>query len=252
MAEVRVLSASGQIGSGFLESSLERGISLKPHVIACEADRPMAGQPIWAAARPHFSREGTKRDLRLMLLGRDKIEVPMIVGSCGFGAAMPASNGCATSSLRSLERRGSSSASAWSAASRTRITLKALPEGRITAAQPGAATQRGRHRQERADRRHDGRRADAAAIEQGAQVCSPGAQPTPHFLGGAADEGCGCRARPGMPQRRWSAAPPATVQRKRPDSIIAWIRDDHFDVAPSTPTALHRAERRVAHTLRER
>src|SRR5215471_2039794 len=33
MTEIRVLSASGQIGSGFMESSFARGISLKPHVI---------------------------------------------------------------------------------------------------------------------------------------------------------------------------------------------------------------------------
>src|ERR1700730_14486839 len=85
MAEVRVLSASGQIGSGFLESSFERGISLEPHVIACDGGATDAGPPNLGSGKPHFSREGTKRDLRLMLLGRDKIEVPLIVGSCGFG-----------------------------------------------------------------------------------------------------------------------------------------------------------------------
>src|SRR4051794_32592392 len=85
MTEVRVLSASGQIGSGFLESSLERGISLKPHVIACDGGSTDAGPAHLGSGKPHFSREGTKRDLRLMLRGRAKLDVPVIVGSCGFG-----------------------------------------------------------------------------------------------------------------------------------------------------------------------
>src|SRR5829696_3442545 len=85
MTEVRVLSASGQIGSGFLESSFERGISLNPHVIACDGGSTDAGPTHLGSGKPHFSREGTKRDLRLMLLGRDRLDVPVIVGSCGFG-----------------------------------------------------------------------------------------------------------------------------------------------------------------------
>src|SRR4030081_3320617 len=85
MTEVRVLSASGQIGSGFLESSFARGISLEPHAIACDGGSTDAGPPPPGSGEPHFSREGTKRDLRLMLRGRDKINVPLIVGSCGFG-----------------------------------------------------------------------------------------------------------------------------------------------------------------------
>src|SRR5258708_477253 len=85
MTEVRVLSASGQIGSGFLESSLARGVALEPHVIACDGGSTDAGPAHLGSGEPHFSREGTKRDLRLMLLGRNEIDVPLIVGSCGFG-----------------------------------------------------------------------------------------------------------------------------------------------------------------------
>src|ERR1700756_4406847 len=85
MTEVRVLSASGQIGSGVLGSSLERGLSLKPHVIACDAGSTDAGPAHLGSGKPHFSRPGTKRDLRLMLLGRAELGVPLIIGSCGFG-----------------------------------------------------------------------------------------------------------------------------------------------------------------------
>ena len=38
MTEIRVLSASGQIGSGFLESSFARGISLKQQFVTPSGD----------------------------------------------------------------------------------------------------------------------------------------------------------------------------------------------------------------------
>jgi hypothetical protein len=37
MTGVRVLSAAGVLGSGFRESSFARGLSLSPHVVACDA-----------------------------------------------------------------------------------------------------------------------------------------------------------------------------------------------------------------------
>lgn len=85
MTEVRVLSASGQIGSGFLETSFARGVSLRPDVIACDGGSTDAGPVHLGSGRPHFSREGTKRDLRLMMTAGAALRVPVIVGSCGFG-----------------------------------------------------------------------------------------------------------------------------------------------------------------------
>ena len=105
MSEVRVLSASGQIGSGFLESSFERGISLKPHVIACDGGSTDAGPAYLGSGKPHFSREGTKRDLRLMLRGRDKLGVPIVGSPAASAARMSASIGCATSRSRSPGRK---------------------------------------------------------------------------------------------------------------------------------------------------
>src|SRR3546814_17918742 len=81
MNETRVLSASGQIGSGFLETSIKRGFSLKPHVIACDGGSSDAGPAHLGSGQPHFSREGTKRDLRLLLKGRDRLNVPLIIRS---------------------------------------------------------------------------------------------------------------------------------------------------------------------------
>lgn len=53
MTEIRVLSASGQIGSGFIESSFARGVSLKPHVIACDGGSTDAGPYHLGSGKPH-------------------------------------------------------------------------------------------------------------------------------------------------------------------------------------------------------
>ena len=81
--EVRVLAPTGVIGAGFKTSSLDRGISLKPHVIACDAGSTDSGPYALGTGIPKLSREATKRDLKLLMLGREKLGVPLIIGSCG-------------------------------------------------------------------------------------------------------------------------------------------------------------------------
>src|SRR3546814_16939292 len=43
----------------------------------------------------------------------------------------------------------------------------------------------------------------------------------------------------------------STVQRKRPDSIFAWVRDDHFDIEPMDPEARCTPQSIPSHTLYE-
>jgi hypothetical protein len=43
----------------------------------------------------------------------------------------------------------------------------------------------------------------------------------------------------------------ATALRKRPDSIFAWVRDDHFDIAPLDPESRCTPQSVAAHTLYE-
>jgi hypothetical protein len=43
----------------------------------------------------------------------------------------------------------------------------------------------------------------------------------------------------------------ATALRKRPDSIFAWVRDDHFDIAPLDPESRCTPQSIAAHTLYE-
>ena len=252
MAEVRVLSASGQIGSGFLEASFERGISLKPDVIACDGGSTDAGPAHLGSGEPHFSRDGTKRDLRLMLLGRDKLKVPLIVGSCGFGGGDAGVDWMRDIALEIAREEGLKFKLALIRSEQNKEYLKRrLQEGRITPLKPAppiseAVIDRSAHIVGMM-----GHEPIAAAIEQGAEVVLAGrASDTALFATVPLMKGA-------APGPTWHAAKilecgtACVVQRKRPDSIMAWIRDDHFDVEPMD-LGIHCSPQSVAsHTLYE-
>jgi hypothetical protein len=250
MTEVRVLSASGQIGSGFLESSLERGISLTPHVIACDGGSTDAGPAHLGSGEPHFSREGTKRDLRLMLRGRDRIDVPLIVGSCGFGDA--GVDWMRDIALEIAREEGLRFRLALVRSEQDKAYLKRrLREGRIIPLNPAPPIS-----EQVIDRSSHivgmmGHEPIAAAIEGGAQVVLAGrASDTSLFSTVPLIRGAGAGP-------AWHAAKilecgtACVVQRKRPDSIMAWIRDDHFDVEPMDMDVACTPQSVASHTLYE-
>jgi hypothetical protein len=252
MTEVRVLSASGQIGSGFLESSLERGISLKPHVIACDGGSTDAGPAHLGSGKPHFSREGTKRDLRLMLRGRAKLDVPVIVGSCGFGGGDAGVAWMRDIALEIAKEDGLKFKMALVRSEQDKDYLKRrYREGRITPLNPAPPIS-----EDIIDKSAHivgmmGHEPIAAAIEQGAQVVLAGrASDTALFSTVPLMMGAGAGP-------AWHAAKilecgtACVVQRKRPDSIMAWIRDDHFDVEPMDMDVRCSAQSVASHTLYE-
>jgi hypothetical protein len=252
MTEVRVLSASGQIGSGFLESSLERGISLTPHVIACDGGSTDAGPAHLGSGEPHFSREGTKRDLRLMLRGRDRIDVPLIVGSCGFGGGDAGVDWMRDIALEIAREEGLRFRLALVRSEQDKAYLKRrLREGRIIPLNPAPPIS-----EQVIDRSSHivgmmGHEPIAAAIDGGAQVVLAGrASDTSLFSTVPLIRGAGTGP-------AWHAAKilecgtACVVQRKRPDSIMAWIRDDHFDVEPMDMDVACTPQSVASHTLYE-
>jgi hypothetical protein len=252
MTEVRVLSASGQIGSGFLESSLARGIELAPHVIACDGGSTDAGPAHLGSGKPHFSREGTKRDLRLMLQGRDRIDVPLIVGSCGFGGGDAGVDWMRDIALEIAREEGLKFKLALVRSEQDKGYLKRrLKEGRILPLNPAppiseAVIDRSAHIVGMM-----GHEPLVAAIEQGAQVVLAGrASDTSLFATVPLMHGVGAGP-------AWHAAKilecgtACVVQRKRPDSIMAWVRDDHFDVEPMDMDVHCTPQSVASHTLYE-
>jgi len=81
--EIRILAATGVIGAGFKVESLNRGISLQPTFIACDAGSTDSGPAYLGSGKTKLSREACVRDLRLLLKARDTLRVPLIIGSCG-------------------------------------------------------------------------------------------------------------------------------------------------------------------------
>src|SRR5262245_18045848 len=252
MTEVRVLSASGQIGSGFLESSLARGIALAPHVIACDGGSTDAGPAHLGSGEPHFSREGTKRDLRLMLAGRDRIDVPLIVGSCGFGGGDAGVDWMRDIALEVAREEGLTFRLALVRSEQDKAYLKRrLREGRIIPLNPAppiseAVIDRSAHIVGMM-----GHEPIAAAIEQGAQVVLAGrASDTSLFstvpLMRGSGAGAACHA-----AKIHECGTACVVERKRPDSIMAWIRDDHFDVEPMDMEVQCTPQSVASHTLYE-
>lgn len=252
MTEVRVLSASGQIGSGFLESSFARGIALKPHVIACDGGSTDAGPVHLGSGKPHFSREGTKRDLRLMLKGRDQAKVPLIVGSCGFGGGDDGVAWMRDIALEIAREEGLSFRLALVRSELDKEYLKRrLREGRILPLSPapdisGDVIDRSTHIVGMM-----GHEPLADAVRNGAEVVLAG-RASDTALFSAVPLMLGAGAGPA-----WHAAKilecgtACVVQRKRPDSIMAWVRDDHFDIEPMDMDVRCSAQSVASHTLYE-
>ena len=80
---IRILSPTGALGAGYKLTSFERGISLNPHVIACDAGSTDSGPSYLGGGIPKLSDEAVIRDLRHLLLASRKLKIPLIIGSCG-------------------------------------------------------------------------------------------------------------------------------------------------------------------------
>lgn len=252
MIEARVLSASGQIGSGFLEKSFTRGIALRPHVIACDGGSTDAGPYHLGSGKPHFSRQGVKRDMRLMMLGRQALGVPLIIGSCGF-AGGDAGVDWMVDIVREIAREdGLSGRLATVRSEQDKDYLKrCLAEGRIAPLHPtqpisNAIIDRSAHIVGMM-----GHTPIVGALEQGADIVLCGrASDTSLFAAVPLMMGAGHGA-------AWHAAKilecgtAATVIRKRPDSIMAWIRQDHFDIEPMDADSRCSPQSVASHTLYE-
>jgi hypothetical protein len=83
MKEMRYISPTGMIGSGFQEASLKRVLARDPAFIGCDAGSTDDGPYQLGAGKPMFARQACKRDLRLLILAALEQRIPLLVGSCG-------------------------------------------------------------------------------------------------------------------------------------------------------------------------
>lgn len=83
MEPIKVLSATGILGTGFSEESFNIAMSQKPDVIGCDAGSTDAGPYYLAEGVSLASREAIKRDLRILIKGAIEHQIPLLVGSVG-------------------------------------------------------------------------------------------------------------------------------------------------------------------------
>src|SRR4051812_28192664 len=89
MKEIRILSATGILGSGFREETLKRAMGLNPDFIGADSGSTDPGPYYLGSGETLFSDSAYKRDLRLMLLAGRAAKIPVIIGSaCTSGTDM--------------------------------------------------------------------------------------------------------------------------------------------------------------------
>ncbi len=80
-SEIRILSATGILGSGFREETLQRAMALKPDFIGADSGSTDPGPYYLGSGETLFSDSAYKRDLRLILLAARAAKIPAIIGS---------------------------------------------------------------------------------------------------------------------------------------------------------------------------
>lgn len=252
MGSVRALAATGALGTGFQEETLERAIASRPDFLGCDAGSTDPGPYYLGSGKTMASPAAIARDVRLMLRHAVPAGIPVLIGSAGTGGGRPHLAGAAEMVREIAAAEGLSFALATIEAEQDPAHIAAEWErGRVhpltNAPQIDAAAVRG------ADRivAQMGAEPFIAALEQGAQVVLAG-RASDAAIYSAVPLMNGCGAGPA-----WHAAKilecgaAAVAQRLYPDCMMADIGDDEFTVAPPNPLLACTPQSIAAHTLYE-
>ena len=252
MAEIRALSATGMLGTGYAEASLDRAMEWRPHFVGADAGSSDPGPFYLGSGRAQPSRAATKRDLRLMLLAARRERIPMIVGSCGTAGGDPHLAWTRDIIEEIAREEGLSFRLAVIHSEVDRAFLKTrLRGGRVRPLHPAPPFDE--EVVDRAERitAQMGAEPFIEALKSGAEV----------ILAGRSSDTSIYAALPlleGLPPGPvWHAAKilecgaASVVQRAHPDPMMAWIHEDDFVVEPPHPDMRCSPVSVVAHTLYE-
>jgi hypothetical protein len=252
MEEIRLLSPTGVCGSGFVESSFEKALTQKPHVIGCDGGSTDPGPAYLGSGRTAFPKEAIRRDLRLMLLGARRLKIPLLIGSAGTGGNNAQLEGAHQIVREIAAAEGLSFKLALIHAEQNKDYLKKrMREGRIKPLSPAP------HFDEATIDRSEhivgmmGAEPFIRALQAGAEV----------VIAGRASDTAIFASMPvmhGFPEGlAWHAAKilecgaASVVQRKTPDCMFAWLRRDHFVVEAPDPGLTCTPQSIASHSLYE-
>ncbi|MDH6120977.1 hypothetical protein ABH930_005159 [Kitasatospora sp. GAS204A] len=248
--EIRILAPTGVLGAGFRVESLERGVALRPHVIACDAGSTDSGPYYLGSGQPKLSRQAVGRDLRLLLKARDTLGVPLVIGSCGTSGRDIGVDQVAELAREIARQEGLSFKLALIYADQDPDYLtERYDQGRIRPLHPAPPIDL----ETLTDSQVVGMMGVEPiqrALSEGADVVLAGrASDTalyaalPHAMG--ADPGLTWHAAKTVECGAACAIPPSA------DGLFVHLREDHFDVEPLDPGARLTPHSVAAHTLYE-
>lgn len=250
--ELRVLSPTGMLGSGFLESSLQQGMSWEPHFIGCDAGTTDGGPYYLGSGSTMFSRRAVKQDVALMLAAARAHKVPLIIGSAGTGGADAQVDWLAEivgeiAAEQSLHFRLGLVRSE----QQHDYLLRLLSTGCILPLAPSPPLVPEQILTSRPVVAMSGVEPFQRALAEGADVIVAGrASDTSIFAAVPVSRGI-------PPAVAWHAAKilecgaAAVTQRTHPDCMFAWLRQDHFVVEPCNPHYRSTPQSVASHSLYE-
>ena len=86
---LRILSASGQLGYGIPEQSLQAGLARRPDFIGCDMGSVDPGPAYLGSGEMATSPAVTRRDLALVIKAARSLDVPLVLGTAGTSGAAP-------------------------------------------------------------------------------------------------------------------------------------------------------------------
>lgn len=83
MANVKVFIPYGAVGLNCSDEAFEAGLQMKPDIISSDAGSTDSGPYYLGSGHGKYSYGDMKRDLKRMVLGADRLGIPMTIGSAG-------------------------------------------------------------------------------------------------------------------------------------------------------------------------
>jgi len=250
--EVRVLAATGMLGTGFSEASFNRALEWNPDVIGCDAGSTDPGPYYLGAGVPMSSREAVKRDLRIMIKGGLAKGIPVLVGSAGTAGGAPHVEWTVdiVKEIAAEEGLHFRLAEIQSEISGEKL-IEYFRKGKMKPLHPAPAIDESSLRRITRAVAAMGPEPYIKALEEGAQV----------VIAGRSSDTAIYAAVPIMKRLNhgptWHAAKilecgaGSVEQRLYPDCMMAWIGEDHFRVEPPNPEMKCTPVSVVSHTLYE-
>ena len=95
MKNCKVLMPIGSLGGGINQESFDRGMAMKPDVVAVDAGSTDSGPASLALGECKYTRAMLEHDLGICVRGAMKAGIPLLVGTCGTSGTNSTVNECA-------------------------------------------------------------------------------------------------------------------------------------------------------------